>query len=178
MPDLKLAVNLSPVMIERDSFVDDILTILKEEQYPPTLLELEITENILMNDQKDVIEKLLRLANEGINLAIDDFGTGYSSLSYLQNFPVNTLKIDRSFISEIKNSNDDACIVNAIVAMAKGLKMSIVAEGVENNDQLSYLNSLGCDVVQGYLFGRAISLNQLAQQLNSDQLLPKDANIS
>ncbi|ARN73042.1 EAL domain-containing protein [Oceanicoccus sagamiensis] len=178
MPTLRLAVNLSPVMIEKDTFIDDILTTLKEEQYPPGLLELEITENILMNDQKDVIEKLLRLANEGINLAIDDFGTGYSSLSYLQNFPVNTLKIDRSFISEIKNSDDNACIVNAIVSMAKGLKMSIVAEGVENHEQYSYLNSLGCDVVQGYLFGHATSLNQLAQQFSSDLALLQDASIS
>ena len=178
MPELRLAVNLSPVMIEKDTFVDDILTTLKEEQYPPSLLELEITENILMNDSKDVKEKLIRLANEGINLAIDDFGTGYSSLSYLQNFPVNTLKIDRSFISEIKNSEDDACIVNAIVSMAKGLKMAIIAEGVENQDQHSYLKSLGCDIVQGYLFGHATSLDQLAQQFSSDLALLKDASIS
>ena len=178
MPDLRLAVNLSPVMIEKDSFIDDILNTLKEEQYPPSLLELEITENILMNDPQDVIEKLMRLANEGIQLAIDDFGTGYSSLSYLQNFPVNTLKIDRSFISEIKNSEDEACIVNAIVSMAKGLKMSIVAEGVENREQLSYLRSLGCDVVQGYLFGHATRLDLLVQQFSKDIALLHDAEAS
>ncbi|MGK0498864.1 MAG: diguanylate cyclase (GGDEF)-like protein/PAS domain S-box-containing protein [Oceanicoccus sp.] len=168
MPELKLAVNLSPVMIEKDSFTSDILEILEQEQFPLVLLELEITENILMNDHQDVIEKLLELSNAGINLAIDDFGTGYSSLSYLQNFPVNTLKIDRSFISEIKNVEDEACIVNAIVSMAQGLKMSIVAEGVENKEQLSYLRSLGCEVVQGYLFGQATKLEQLVKQFNSD----------
>lgn len=178
MPNLQLAVNLSPVMIERSTFVDDILDTIEEENYPPELLELEITENILMNDPKDVIEKLLRLASEGIHLAIDDFGTGYSSLSYLQNLPVNTLKIDRSFINEIKNTDDDVCIVNAIVSMAQGLKMSIVAEGVETRAQLDYLSSLGCHVVQGYLFGQATQLEQVAQQFNSNFALLKGTEAS
>lgn len=173
LPDLRLAVNLSPVMIERDSFCEDILSILQEEQFPATLLELEITENILMNDHQHIVDKLLFLANHGINLAIDDFGTGYSSLSYLQNFPVNSLKIDRSFIHSIKNSDDEACIVNAIVAMAKGLKMSIVAEGVESPEQLKYLKSLGCDLVQGHLFSRATQLHKVAQQFNCDIALLK-----
>ena len=157
-PDLRLAVNLSPVMIEKKDFVDDILAILQEEQYPLHLLELEITENILMSDRQDVADKLLKLASEGIHLAIDDFGTGYSSLSYLQDFPVNTLKIDRSFVSTIKNREDEACIVDAIIAMAKGLKMSIIAEGVENREQFDYLRDLGCDMVQGFLFGRPMQL--------------------
>ncbi len=178
MPNLHLAVNLSPVMIERKNFVDSILTILHEEQFPTTLLELEITENILMNDRQDIIAKLLALTSEGINLAIDDFGTGYSSLSYLQNFPVSTLKIDRSFIQSIKNCEDEACIVNAIVAMAKGLKMSIVAEGVENREQLAYLRSLGCDVVQGYLFSQATQLQHVAKQFNHNIALLIDAEAS
>lgn len=168
LPNLRLAVNLSPVLIEHKDFVETVLTIIKEEQFPPKLLELEITENILMNDSQDVVEKLLKLSSEGINLAIDDFGTGYSSLSYLQNFPVNTLKIDRSFIHSIKSSEDEACIVNAIVSMAKGLKMSIVAEGVESKEQLNYLHSLGCSIVQGYLFSPATQLQQVADQFNSD----------
>jgi diguanylate cyclase (GGDEF)-like protein/PAS domain S-box-containing protein len=171
MPNLRLAVNLSPVIIERADFVDDILNILREEQFKASLLELEITENILINNRQDVVEKLLLLANEGVHFAIDDFGTGYSSLSYLQNFPVNTLKIDRSFIHMIKSSEDEACIVNAIVAMAKGLKMSIVAEGVESREQLNYLRSLGCNIVQGYLFSPATQLQQLAKQFNRDMAL-------
>ena len=178
MPDLHLAVNLSPVMVERDDFVDSILGILREEQFAAPLLELEITENILMNDRQDIIAKLLLLTNEGIHLAIDDFGTGYSSLSYLQNFPINTLKIDRTFIQTIKNSDDEACIVNAIVAMAKGLKMSIVAEGVESREQLHYLRSLGCDVVQGYLFSQATQLQHVAKQFNSNLALLIDAEAS
>ncbi|MFA7553483.1 MAG: EAL domain-containing protein [Spongiibacteraceae bacterium] len=168
MPQLKLAVNLSPILLEKDGFIDDILDIIKTENFPAHLLELEITENILMNDHQDIMQKLLRLSHEGINLAIDDFGTGYSSLSYLQKFPINTLKIDRSFINSIKSSNDEACIVNAIVSMAKGLKMSIIAEGVENTEQLHYLHTLGCDIVQGFLFGKASNLDQVMKQFNSD----------
>lgn len=168
IPDLRLAVNLSPVMIEKYDFVENVLTILEEEHFPPHLLELEITENILMDDRQDIVEKLLQLSGAGIKLAIDDFGTGYSSLSYLQNFPVNTLKIDRSFVHSIKSSEDEACIVNAIVSMARGLKMAIVAEGVENREQLNYLRSLGCTIVQGYLFGKATQLDQVAKQFNSD----------
>lgn len=168
MPNLRLAVNLSPVMIEKADFVDSILHTLEEEHFPPHLLELEITENILMDDRQAVVEKLSRLTKAGIHLAIDDFGTGYSSLSYLQNFPVTTLKIDRSFIHSIKSCEDEACIVNAIVSMAKGLKMSIVAEGVESKEQLSYLQSLGCSIVQGYLFGKATQLEHIAKQFNTD----------
>lgn len=168
MPGLRLAVNLSPLMIEKAHFVEDILKTLEEEQYPPELLELEITENILMTDRQDVIKKLLILASKGIQLSIDDFGTGYSSLSYLQTLPVNTLKIDRSFISEIRSVDDDISIVNAIVSMAKGLKMSLVAEGVETKEQLDYLSDLGCHVVQGFLFGHATQMKNVEQQFHQN----------
>lgn len=178
MPDLRLAVNLSPLMIEKTNFVEDILKTLEEEEFPPSLLELEITENILMNDRQDVIEKLLELASKGIHLAIDDFGTGYSSLSYLQTLPVNTLKIDRSFINEIRSVDDDISIVNAIVSMAKGLKMSIVAEGVETKEQLDYLSYLGCNVVQGFLFGHATQLEKVEQQFRRNVALMKDSEAS
>ena len=174
LPDAQLSVNLSPVMIEKKGCVDGILEILEQENFPPHLLELEITENVLMNDNPEIIEKLLRLSDAGVRLAIDDFGTGYSSLSYLQKFPINTIKIDRSFINAIKNSDEEACIVNAIVAMAQGLKMSIVAEGVENKEQYRYLHSLGCEVVQGYLFGKATQLDRVTDLLTSDLLLVQD----
>jgi diguanylate cyclase (GGDEF)-like protein/PAS domain S-box-containing protein len=178
MPGLRLAVNLSPVMIDREGFVESILNILQQEQFPANLLELEFTENILINDRQDIVEKLLALSKSGINLAIDDFGTGYSSLSYLQNFPVSTLKIDRSFIHAIKSSEDEACIVNAIIAMAKGLKMSIVGEGVENQQQLNYLKSLGCTVVQGYLFGQAMTLSKVATEYRNNAALQNGAQVS
>jgi diguanylate cyclase (GGDEF)-like protein/PAS domain S-box-containing protein len=164
MPELRLAVNLSPLLIEKDNFVDNILNILAEEQFPAALLELEITENILISDRQDIVDKLLRLTDAGVKLAIDDFGTGYSSLSYLQKFPINTLKIDRSFIHMIDNLEGEACLVNAIISMADGLKMDIVAEGVENKAQLNYLKNLGCTVVQGFLFGHATSLASIAEQ--------------
>lgn len=168
MTELRLCVNVSPLMLEREDFVSNTLQILQETEFPPALLELEITENILINDRQDILEKLLLLRHNAIHIAIDDFGTGYSSLSYLQYFPVSTLKIDRSFITSIKNSSDEACIVNAIVSMARGLKMSIVAEGVETQDQLQYLSTLGCHIVQGHLFGEAEHLDQMAIRFNRE----------
>lgn len=168
MPDLRLCVNVSPLMLERNDFVDNILSIIQEEDYPAHLLELEITENILITDRHDIIDKLQRIRQRGIHLAIDDFGTGYSSLSYLQHFPISTLKIDRSFVTAIKNSSEEACIVNAIVSMAQGLKLSIVAEGVETQDQLSYLSTLGCHTVQGHLFGEADEIGRIAARVHSE----------
>lgn len=165
LPDLRLAVNLSPLVIERDNFADLILATLEHEDFPSHLLELEITESLLMSDRHDIVEQLRRLSDAGIQLAIDDFGTGYSSLSYLQKFPIHTLKIDRSFVNNIRSGGEDACIVNAIVSMAQGLKMKIVAEGVETQAQLDYLRSLGCHIAQGYLFGRATSLAQLRDEM-------------
>ncbi|MEH6548732.1 MAG: EAL domain-containing protein [Pseudomonadales bacterium] len=177
LPGLRLAVNLSPLVLEREDFVENILTTLEEEDFPADLLEIEITENVLMSDHDDMVEKLVRLAGAGVKFAIDDFGTGYSSLSYLQKFPISTLKIDRSFINTIRNRTDDACIVNAIVAMAQGLKMSIVAEGVENKTQLGYLRALGCNVVQGYLFGRATRLDIVAQQFKQQPTLSTESSL-
>jgi diguanylate cyclase (GGDEF)-like protein/PAS domain S-box-containing protein len=169
MPNLRLAVNLSPIVLEKSDFIDAIFDILSEEDFPPEFLELEITENLLMNDRPDIYENFRRLTDHGIKLAIDDFGTGYSSLSYLQKFPIATLKIDRSFISNIKSGENEACIVKSIMSMAQNLKMFIIAEGVENNMQLEYLKSLGCTVVQGYIFGTAASLKDVVRDL-SDEL--------
>jgi len=173
-------VNLSPLLLERANFVDHILEILALEKFPPHLLELEITEGLLMNDRHDVIEKLRRLSAAGVQIAIDDFGTGYSSLSYLQKFPINTLKIDRSFVLAIKTAEEEACIVNAIISMAQGLKLRIIAEGVENQAQLHYLRSLGCDAVQGYLFGKAAPMSELVQRLSDSigTMLPQNASAS
>jgi diguanylate cyclase (GGDEF)-like protein/PAS domain S-box-containing protein len=167
-PTLRLSVNLSPLLLEKESFVDHILGTLAREQFPAHLLELEITESLLMSDRQDVIEKLRRLSAAGVQIAIDDFGTGYSSLGYLQKFPITTLKIDRSFVHNIRTGEEDACIVNAIVSMALGLKLKIVAEGVENLAQLNYLRSLGCHTVQGYLFGQAMPLDDVMARLGDD----------
>lgn len=178
MPALRLAVNLSPLLIEKENFVDNILGILAQEGFPPALLDLEITESILISDRQDVVDKLVRLTGAGVKLAIDDFGTGYSSLSYLQKFPINKLKIDRSFINMIKSIEDDACLVNAIVSMAQGLKMDIIAEGVESRAQLNYLRKLGCTIVQGFLFGQATPLGAMSGQFRHHLRTLQDSELS
>jgi len=159
--ELRLSVNVSPVMVSREDFVETILETLRQEDFPPEQLEIEITENLLLSDRQDVIEKLHRLSDAGVHIAIDDFGTGYSSLSYLQKLPIHTLKIDRSFTRHIRSCDEGACLVNAIVAMAQGLQMEIVVEGVETEVQLEYLKALGCKVVQGFLYGEPDSLDRV-----------------
>jgi diguanylate cyclase (GGDEF)-like protein/PAS domain S-box-containing protein len=170
-PELSLSINLSPVMVERDDFVQHIFDTLQATAFPPRKLQLEITEGLLLNDRRDIVDKLLKLTQSGINLAIDDFGTGFSSLSYLHKFPINTLKIDRSFVQKLHSESEDACIVSAIVSMAQGLKMNIVAEGVEHMFQFNYLRSLGCNIVQGYLFGEATSLSDVVVRYPYSQRL-------
>ncbi|WP_041483415.1 putative bifunctional diguanylate cyclase/phosphodiesterase [Thioalkalivibrio paradoxus] len=173
---LRLSVNISPLMVARDDFVDTVLEVLRQEGFPAQLLELEITENLLISDRQDVIAKLQRLNEIGVNIAIDDFGTGYSSLSYLQKLPIHTLKIDRSFTRQVKACDDGACIVNAIVAMAQGLRMNIVVEGVETMLQLDYLRALGCGVVQGFLYGQPDSLERLWQRGAAPEALAASAS--
>ncbi|NLO79367.1 MAG: EAL domain-containing protein [Xanthomonadaceae bacterium] len=168
---LLLSVNLSPLLVRSENFVEDVLNTLQEEGFPPDCLELEITENLLLSDHPDVVKKLQRLNDAGVRLAIDDFGTGYSSLSYLQKFPISTLKIDRSFIHSIANSNE-ACIVNAIVAMAHGLKLRVVAEGVERAAQLDYLRAVRCPVVQGFLFAPPRPLAELTARYGPQMVWP------
>ncbi|WP_018139958.1 MULTISPECIES: EAL domain-containing protein [unclassified Thioalkalivibrio] len=169
--ELRLAVNLSPVLVERDDFVEDFLGILGEIGFPPDLLEVEITENLLMSDTMDTVHKLNRLGAAGVQIAVDDFGTGYSSLSYLQKLPIHTLKIDRSFTHTICR-NDEACIVNAIISMARGLNMNIVAEGVETEAHRDYLRNLECPMLQGFLFGQPAPLHTLLQD---DALIARPA---
>ncbi|MFW5825531.1 MAG: putative bifunctional diguanylate cyclase/phosphodiesterase, partial [Marinobacter sp.] len=129
-PHLRLAVNLSPVQVEHPRFTERLLSQLRLLKFPPGNLEIEITENVIMNDLDKVSQTLRELAQQGIRIAIDDFGTGYSSLNYLHHLPIHILKVDRSFVQGIRSGNDGACIVNAIIAMARGLRLEIVAEGV------------------------------------------------
>jgi diguanylate cyclase (GGDEF)-like protein/PAS domain S-box-containing protein len=163
--DLRLAVNLSPVEVEHPRFVETLMERVNATQFPPGNLEIEITENVIMNDLEQISQKLRELADLGVRIAIDDFGTGYSSLNYLHRLPIHTLKVDQSFVQAIRSGGDDTCIVNAIVAMAHGLKLEIVAEGVETGKQLEYLRSLGCQQVQGFFYGPAQPASDISKLL-------------
>lgn len=163
--NVRVSINFSAAQVEQDDFIDRIVDTLRENQLPGSCLEVEITENVIMSDMAQVIQKLRRLTALGIKIAVDDFGTGYSSLSYLQQFPINTLKIDKSFVGSINVSESGTSIVNAIVAMAKGLSLNLIAEGVETDPQLEYLKSLGCAEIQGWLFGKAESAERTRQLL-------------
>ena len=163
--DLRLAVNLSPVEVEHPRFVETLMDRVNANRFPPGNLEIEITENVIMNDLEQISQKLRELADLGVRIAIDDFGTGYSSLNYLHRLPIHTLKVDQSFVKAIRSGVDDACIVNAIIAMAHGLKLEIVAEGVETDKQLEYLRTLGCHQVQGFFYGPAQPATDISKLL-------------
>jgi len=131
------------------------------------MLELEITESMLMESKESSVNKLEELKHAGFMLSVDDFGTGYSSMSYLKRFPIHALKIDRSFIQELPGNMDDAAITKAIVSMANSLGIAIVAEGVETTEQMEFLRENGCKVSQGFFFGRAVPPDQIAGLVKS-----------
>ncbi|MBS3187354.1 putative bifunctional diguanylate cyclase/phosphodiesterase [Pseudomonas sp. SAR267] len=162
---LHVAINLSPKQFSDPDLVASIGLILKEEGLPPHLLELELTEGLLLEATEDTHRQLDELKALGLTLAMDDFGTGYSSLSYLKKFPIDIIKIDRSFINEIPDNQDDMEITSAVVAMAHNLKLKVVAEGIETPAQLAFLRRHRCDVGQGYLFDRPIPGRELEEKL-------------
>jgi len=157
---LNVAVNISAVQFTDGNLLPMVSSALEDSQLNPQSLELEITESAVMHDPEDVISSLHELSGFGMKLAIDDFGTGYSSLAYLKRFPVNTLKIDRAFITDISNDNDDAAIVEAVLGLGKHFNMKVVAEGVEDEEQLNFLKSQGCDIAQGYYISKPLSSEQ------------------
>lgn len=159
--ELTLSLNVSAAQMEQADFVESLLAMIEETGVDVAFVKLEITESVIMREMELIVPKLRRLGTRGVRIGIDDFGTGYSSLSYLQRFPVDTLKIDRSFVNDIRGDGNDASIVNAIIHMARGLGLDIVAEGVENELQLSYLQQQGCHQVQGYIFSRPIDRSGL-----------------
>ncbi len=161
----RVSVNLSLKQLRQANFINRISAILRGHEVSPTSLELEITETTLMENPERTISLLNQLYALGLNLAIDDFGTGYSSLSALQQFPISTLKIDQSFVREVAINPDDATIVGTIVQMGRNLNMDVVAEGVENEDQLNYLQKLDCTYVQGMLFGMPMSSDNYLELL-------------
>ena len=155
---IRVAVNLSNLQLEDEEIINKISATLNSTQLPHKLLELEITESAVMNNEQLVIDKLEVLKDLGIKLAIDDFGTGYSSLSYLQSLPVDVLKIDRCFVSEMHERNDSKTIVEAALMMAHGMSLKVVAEGVENGAQQDMLEQMGCDYLQGYHIAKPLNV--------------------
>ncbi|MBM7061169.1 EAL domain-containing protein [Pseudomonas sp. UL073] len=162
---LQVAINLSPKQFSDPDLIGSIASILHEEQLAPHLLELELTESLLLDATDDTRHQLSRLKSLGLSLAMDDFGTGYSSLSYLKKFPIDVIKIDRSFIKDIPDSQDDMEITSAVIAMAHNLKLKVVAEGIESPAQLAFLRRHKCDVGQGYLFDQPIAGRELMDNL-------------
>ena len=156
LPALRVAVNLSARQLADPQLVGDIRAILAETGIEPACLELEITESMLMHDVERAIETLAQIKRLGVALSVDDFGTGYSSLSHLKRFPVDTLKIDRSFVRDLAVDEGDRAIVVAIIAMAKTLRLSVVAEGAETLEQVEFLRAQGCDEIQGFFFSRPV----------------------
>lgn len=161
--NLSLAVNVSVIQLS-DDFVLRIKEILNETGFNSQSLELEITESLLMNDVTENIRILESINRQGIRFAMDDFGTGYSSLSYLRQFPISKLKIDRSFVNDITDDNDDEAIIRAIIAMGQTLKLKVIAEGVENHQQLVLLQSMGCDSYQGYYFSKPLNTHSFYEK--------------
>ena len=154
---LTLSVNFSARQFQQPTFITDVARILKDTNLDPRWLELELTESSIMKDPEEAIEKLHELKLMGIKVAIDDFGTGYSSLNYLKRFPIDTLKIDKTFVSDICKDPHDTAIVRAIIQLGHALDLTVIAEGVETKEQLQYLSALECDVLQGFLFSKALS---------------------
>ena len=162
---MRLSVNFSARQFQQPTFITDVAQILKDTNLDPRWLELELTESSIMKDPEQAIEKLHELKLMGIKVAVDDFGTGYSSLNYLKRFPIDTLKIDKSFVADVCKDPHDTAIVRAIINLGHALDVTVIAEGVETKEQLQYLSALECDAVQGFLFSKALSAKAFEELL-------------
>jgi len=167
LPALPVAVNVSAVQFRQEDFCELIRSVLREVRLAPQYLELELTESLLLSSADVTLSVLQELKAMGLTLAIDDFGTGYSSLSYLKQFPVGKLKIDRSFVRDVAVSPDDAAITTAIISMAKSLNLKVIAEGVEDEAQMSFLRARQCDEIQGYYFSKPLPADACAEKVRS-----------
>jgi diguanylate cyclase (GGDEF)-like protein/PAS domain S-box-containing protein len=168
LPAMRMAMNISTVELRGDGFVESIGGILDEHGLVPGDLELELTETFLMHDSNSTAAVLQSLSDLGVRIALDDFGTGYSSLSHLKRFPIDTLKIDQSFVRHLATDADDASIVGAVIGMGKGLQIRVVAEGVETREQLAFLRKQGCPEGQGFYFSRPMCADEFSQLLSRD----------
>jgi EAL domain-containing protein (putative c-di-GMP-specific phosphodiesterase class I) len=163
----RVCVNISPLQFNQGNLSEWIAGFLLKSGLPPDRLELELTESAIMNDAETNIAKLRALKSLGIDLAVDDFGTGYSSLRYLKRFPIDTLKIDHSFVNDL-NTSDGAAIVDVILGLAKALNLRVIAEGIESESQLAYLVGKGCDLLQGFYFARPIHPEDVPNMLQTN----------
>ena len=177
-PPLFVSVNLSVKQFNEPGLVENIAQLLEESNLPPRCLKLEITESVFSDNIEAAVKLLTQLRNIGVQLSIDDFGTGYSSLSYLQRFPIDTLKIDRSFVTQMMENEENLAIVRTIVALAQNLGMDVVAEGVETEDQLRLLQKLECENGQGFLFSTPLGERQLDQFIASCNLEGEEIDYS
>jgi diguanylate cyclase len=168
-PPVRVAVNISAAQLRHDDLADQVALSLRETGLAATWLEVEITESVVMQNASSALATLDRVSRMGVRIAVDDFGTGYSSLSYLKRFPLNTLKIDGSFIRDLSTDRNDAVIVEAIIALAHSLKLQVVAEGVEEQAQLAFLQSLGSDEYQGFLRSRPLTAAQFERMLQGGE---------
>lgn len=167
---VRVSVNISPIQLRRWDFVNLLEEILEEVQLDPSYLELEITENTLMESMEDNIEILDRLRQMGVRIALDDFGTGYSSLNYLQQLPINNMKIDKSFVQDIANDRNKSYIAESIIQLAHRLNLEVIAEGVETEEQLRMLVNKNCDIIQGFIFSEPLPSGQVERILRLGRL--------
>ena len=161
----RLSLNLSMKQLNTDTFISDLFKSMQESDFKLKWLELEVTEGQVMKNPEESIKKLKRLSDLGITISIDDFGTGYSSLTYLKKLPLNKLKIDRSFIKDIPEDEDDIAITKAIIALGKNLNLEIIAEGVETKEQKEFIQNQGCPYIQGYYYSKPLPANEIEKLL-------------
>lgn len=174
---MRISVNISPVQFNHPGLADNVRQALEASHFPAELLELELTESTIMRDPASAINTLKEFGDMGVRIAIDDFGTGYSSLSYLQKFPINTLKIDRSFITGVEHNNGNASIVSAIISLAHNLGLEVVAEGVELDIQAEFLREHKCDIMQGYLFSKPVVIEAIPRLYYQCNGTPADKTV-
>jgi diguanylate cyclase (GGDEF)-like protein/PAS domain S-box-containing protein len=171
---LHLAVNVSALQFHHPDFVDHVLSALRQSGANPQRLKLEVTESVVLDHVEDIIDKMNALKSEGVSFSLDDFGTGYSSLSYLKRLPLDQLKIDQSFVRDIHIDQNDAAITRAIIALAQSMGLGVIAEGVETDDQRSFLVRQGCDAFQGYLFSRPLPIEEFNQLVRTIEVSAQD----
>ncbi|WP_242824816.1 EAL domain-containing protein [Clostridium botulinum] len=164
---LPISMNVSRAHINNDTFISRLITLIKQYGIPINLIELELTENIFLDNIKEVLSKITELKNLGFTFSMDDFGSGYSSLNLLKELPIDVLKLDKSFFPNNSVSSKEKIIVANIVKMAKDLNISVLSEGVETQNQVDFLTQIGCDMVQGYFFSKPIPIDEFEKKFNN-----------